>query len=142
MLGMGVIFSIGIGVIASLIAVPMYLLNGHNREVFLLAAGSAVWAFPIGVAFSAVLALTRRGRAFDKLSIPLFALIGAGAGLLLYGVLALNAWHAWSASAAIANAVILVSLGAGAATSSLRLARRAVPALGAGDEVDRIGDGE
>jgi hypothetical protein len=64
-----------------------------------------------------------------------------GAWLLLFGVLAVNAWQAWSISTAIANATILVFLGAGSATATLMLARRAGPALKSGDESRSRGEG-
>lgn len=138
---MGVIFSVGVGVVASVLAVIPWLLDGGDPEMIRLVVASSMWAFPMGVAFSGVLALTRRGRAFDKLSLPHFASLGAGAGLLLYGVLAVNAWDAWSASQAIGNAAILVFLGSGSATATLLLARRAGPALESGDDLHRLEDG-
>ncbi len=143
MIGMGLTFSAGVGVVASMIAVlPWLLLGGDSgREMIRMVIASSIWAFPIGVAFSGVLALTRRGRALDKLSLPHFAALGAGAGLLLFGVLAVNAWHAWSVSTAIANATIFVLLGGGSATATLMLARRAGPALKSGDESRSLGEG-
>ena len=107
----------------------------------LAGGGSAIWAFPIGVAFAGVLALTRRGRSFDKLSLPRFAALGAGVGLLFFGLLAINAWQAWSVSTAIVNATIFVLLAGGSATGTLMLARRAGPALKSGDESRSLGEG-
>ncbi len=94
-----------------------------------------------GVAFSGFLAITARGRPFGKLSLPRFAALGAGGGLLLFGVLAINAWQAWSVSTALANATIFVLLGGGSATATLMLARRAGPALKSGDESRSLGAG-
>ena len=143
MIGMGLTFSAGVGVVASMIAVlPVLLLGGDaGREMMWMVIASSVWAFPIGVAFSGVMAITARGRLFDKLSLPHFAALGAGAGLLLFGVLALNAWDSWSVSDAIANATIFVLLGGGSATAALVLARRAGPALKSGDESSSLGVG-
>ena len=141
MIGMGLTFAVGVGVVASMVAVVPWLLLGGDPEIFRLVVASSIWAFPIGVAFSGVLALTRRGGSFDKLSLPRFAALGAGAGLLLFGVLALNAWEAWSVSNAIGNAMIFVFLGAGSATATLMLARRAGPALKSGDESRSLGEG-
>ncbi len=143
MIGMGLTFSAGVGVVASMIAVlPVLLLGGDaGREMMWMVIASSVWAFPIGVAFSGVMAITARGRLFDKLSLPHFAALGAGAGLLLFGVLALNAWDSWSVSDAIANATIFVLLGGGSATAALVLARRAGPALKSGDESRSLGEG-
>jgi len=138
MLGMGLTFSVGVGVIASVIAVIPWLLSGGDRGLVRLVVASAIWAFPIGVAFSAVMALTARGSTFEKLSLPRFAALGAGAGLLLFGVLAANAWGAWSARQALANAGIFLVLGAGSATATLAIARRAGRALQPGDESRRL----
>jgi hypothetical protein len=93
------------------------------------------------VAFSGFLAITAHGRSFDKLSLPRFAALGAGVGLLFFGLLAINAWQAWSVSTAIANATIFVLLGGGSATGTLMLARRAGPALKSGDESRSLCEG-
>jgi len=141
MFGMGLTFSAGVGLVASMIAVPMWLFFGADRELIRLVVASAIWAFPIGVAFSGVMALTARRLSFDKLSVPRFAALGAGAGLLLFGVLATNAWDAWSVRQAIGNAAIFVFLGAGSATATLLIARRAAPALTSGDEPRSLEEG-
>lgn len=132
MIGTGLIFAAGVGVVASMIAGLVWLLpvGVSGQEMLLMAIKSSIWAFPIGVAFSGLLAITARGRSFDKLSLPRFAALGAGVGFLFFGVLAINAWHAWSISTAIANATILVLLGGGSATGTLMVARRAGPARG------------
>jgi len=136
MIGMGLTFSAGVGVVASTIAGLVWLLPGNDggRELIRMVVASSIWAFPVGVAFSGFLAITARSRPLDKLSLPLFAALGAGGGLLLFGVLAANAWHAWSVSTALANLTIFLLLGSGSATATLVLARRAGPALESGDE--------
>jgi hypothetical protein len=143
MLGMGLTFSVGAGAIASVLAAVSVVLSGFqvDPELGILVVGSAVWAFPIGVAFSGFLALAGRNRRFEELSLPRFALLGAGGGLLLYGVLALKAWDAWTVDAAVANLVLLTGIGAGSATGALVLARRAQPELEGGDELPRLDDG-
>ena len=144
MIGVGLTFAAGVGVVASMIFVlPTWLLLGGDagREVLVLVIKSSIWAFPIGVAFSGVLAITARGLPFDKLSLPRFAALGAGGGLLLFGVLALNAWQAWSVPDAIANGTLLTLLGGGSAVGTLMLARRARPALKSGDEARSLGEG-
>jgi hypothetical protein len=143
MVGTGLIFSVGVGVIASVIAGVAWLVTGMERNVELIrvVVASAMWAFPIGMAFAGFLALTARGRSFEKLTLPRIAALGAGGGLLLYGVLAANAWHAWSLRAALANLTIFVVLGSGSATAALLLARRAGPALKPGDDPPRLGEG-
>jgi len=143
MIGMGLTFAAGVGVVASMVAVRPWLLLGgdSSREMIRLVIASSMWAFLIGVAFSGVMAITARGRQFDKLSLPQFAALGAGAGLLLFGVLAANAWHAWSVTDAITNATIFVLLGGGSASATLMLARRAGRALKSGDESRSLGEG-
>ncbi len=143
MIGTGLTFSAGVGVIASMIAGLVWLLSGSESglEMIWVAFASSIWAFPIGVAFSGVMAITARRRPFDKLSLPHFAALGAGVGLLLFGVLAVNAWDAWSVTTAIANATIFVLLGGGSATATLMLARRAGPARKSGGESRSLGAG-
>ena len=136
MLGMGLTFSAGVGIVASTIAGLVWLLPGieGGPEMFRVVVASAMWAFPIGVAFSGFLAIAARSRSFDRLSLPGVAALGAGGGLLLFGVLAANAWQAWTAPTALVNLAIFLFLGSGSATAALVLARRAGPALEPGDE--------
>jgi hypothetical protein len=143
MIRMGLTFSAGVGTVASAIAGVVWLLPGlgGGPEMIRMVVASAIWAFPIGVVFSGALALTAHGRSFDKLSLPRFAALGAGVGLAFFGLLATNAWQAWSLSTAIANATIFVVLGGGSATAALMLARRAAPALAPGDESLSVGEG-
>jgi hypothetical protein len=144
MIGIGLTFSVGAGVVASMVFGLRWLLTGSESGLGMIrmVIASSIWAFPIGVAFSGVLAIARHGRSFDKLSLPRFAALGAGVGLLFFGFLAINAWHAWSVSTAIANATIFVLLGGGSATGTLMLARRAGPALKSGDESRSLGEGD
>lgn len=144
MIGTGLTFAAGVGVVASMIAGLVWLLPGSEvgLETIRVVVASSMWAFLIGVAFSGFLAITARGRSFDKFSLPGFAALGAGVGLLFFGLLAINAWQAWSVSTAIVNATIFVLLGGGSATGTLILARRAGPALKSGDESGSLGDGE
>jgi hypothetical protein len=143
MIGTGLTFSAGVGVVASMVAGLVWLLPGGEGgiEMIRLVFASSLWAFPIGVAFSGFLAITAHGRSFDKLSLPRFAALGAGVGLLFFGLLAINAWDAWSVATAITNATIFVVLGGGSATATLMLARRAGPALKSGDESRGLGAG-
>lgn len=144
MIRMGLTFSVGVGVVASAIAGLVWLLPGGGSlpELARVAVASAIWAFPIGVAFSGGLAIAARNRSFENLSLPRFAALGAGAGLLLFGVLAARAWDAWSLGTAVANAAIFVVLGSGSATATLMLARRAGPALESGDDPPSLDAGE
>jgi len=144
MIRMGLTFSVGVGVVASAIAGLVWLLPGGGgaRELARVAVACSIWAFPIGVAFSGVLALSARGRTFERLSLPRFSSLGAGAGLLLFGVLAARAWDTWSLNTAMANAAIFVFLGSGSATATLILARKAGPALDTGDDSPLLDPGD
>ncbi len=143
MIGTGLTFSAGVGVVGSMVAGLVWLLAGSEggREMIELVVKSSIWAFPIGVAFSGFLAITAHGRSFDKRSLPRVAALGVGSGLLLFGVLAMNAWQAWSVTTAIVNATIFVVLGGGSATATLMLARRGRPALKSGAESRSLGEG-
>lgn len=144
MLGTGLTFSVGVGLVGSLVAGVVGLLTGFEGalEMVRMVFASAVWAFPMGVAFSGVLSLTARGRSFDELSLPRFVALGAGAGLLLFGALALNAWDAWSMSTAMVNAGLFVFLGSGSATATLVLARKAEPARESGGDPPTLEAGD
>ncbi|MDH3207506.1 MAG: hypothetical protein OEO79_12975 [Gemmatimonadota bacterium] len=143
MIRTGLIFAAGVAVVASMVAGIVWLLpgGGGDRELVRMVVASAIWSFPIGMAFSGFLAIGARRRSFDELSIPRFAALGSGAGLLLFALLATNAWQAWSVSTAIANATIFVLLGGGAATATLVIARKAKPALEPGDEWPSLEEG-
>lgn len=140
MLGTGFVFSLGVGVIASVVGGVAWLVSGGGawQGLARIVVASAIWAFPIGMAFAGFLAIAARGRDFEKLSLPRIALLGAGGGALLYGVLALNAWGAWNASTALANLAIFVVLGSGSASAVLLLARKGKPSLDAGDEPEQL----
>ena len=60
MIGMGLTFSAGVGVVASTIAGLAWLLpgGGGGREMIRIVVASSMWAFPVGVAFSGLLAIT------------------------------------------------------------------------------------
>lgn len=131
MTAMGLTFSAGVGALGSLAAlVSGFFLGGEAvADMFMMAAAAAAWAFPIGVAFGGVLAIAPGEGRFERLSIIRVAMMGAGAGLLLFGALALNAWQSWTVATGLANAAILTLMGGGSAALSLLLARRAGPAL-------------
>lgn len=83
MIGIGLTFSAGVGVVAGTLAGLVSLLPGSQggAELFRLVAASSLWAFPIGLVFSGVTAITARAARFEELSMARFAAIGAGAGL-------------------------------------------------------------
>lgn len=146
MIGTGLTFSLGVGIVSAVATAVAYLLPGPMSgaevvEMIFMGVRAAVIAFPVGVVFSGGLALTARNRTFDELSLPKVALLGACGGLALFGLLSLNAWSAWSTADAIGNLVILVSMGAGAAAGTLAVARKAGPSLGSGEEAKRLKEG-
>lgn len=140
---MGVAFAAGAGLIMSTLAAVVLTLNGGQgwRDFAIPVVGGSVWGFLMGTTFGGALALLSRGRSFESLSLPRFTALGVGAGLLFYGLLALNAWDAWSTSAAVINAVIFVGLGGGCATASLLLARKAEGARAGGGRGTLRADG-
>jgi hypothetical protein len=133
-IGMGVTFAAVAGAFFSVLAVvvTVFFSGVEDEPGFMIIAGS-VWGFAIGVAFAGVLAIAGRGRGFDELSIPRVAALGAGGGLLLAGLLVGVTWQEWSVGDATVPLVILPLLGAGSATASLLLARRAAPVLASGE---------
>lgn len=143
MIGTGLTFAAGVGVVGSAIGALVWLFPGaiSAREILQIVGMSAVIAFPVGAAFSGVLALTAGGRPFDKLSLPRFAALGAGGGLLVFAVLSVNAFRHWSVADAIANLTVLTLMGGGSATAILMLARRVQPALKPGDASRSLGEG-
>ncbi len=142
-IGMGVTFAAVAGAFFSVLAVvaSLFFPGAESEPGFMIVAGS-LWGFVIGVGFSAVLALTGRGHTFDELSLPRVAVLGAGAGLLLAGLLVGATWQEWPNGAAIVPFTFLPLLSAGAATATLLLARRAGPGLTAGEESRSLGEGE
>lgn len=96
-------------------------------------------SFPVGVAFSGLLALTARGRTFEKLSLLQFGLLGAGVGFLLFLLMGVTgAFQAWSVETGILNFTLLTSMGGGSAVATLLLARRGRRALPPTDETPRL----
>ena len=142
MIGTGLTFAAAAGVFFAVLSVVMWpFFPGVEDELpFMIITGS-VWAFAIGVAFSGILAIAARGLPFDKLSVPRVAALGAGGGLLLAGLLVAATWQEWSAWDALVPVTFLPLLGAGSATASLLLARRAGPTLESVDESRSLGEG-
>ncbi|MGH7622591.1 MAG: hypothetical protein ACREMU_09660 [Gemmatimonadaceae bacterium] len=136
MFGTGLTFAVGVGLVAAAIGAAFWL-GGEvtGREVAQIAGRSSVAAFLLGVAFSGVLAISARGRQFSKLSLRLVGSLGAGAGLLYFLFLAVNGGRNWSPQAAIENLVLLTVIGAGAATATLLIARRAGASLQSDDSL-------
>ena len=143
MIGTGLTFAAGVGGAASIVGVLVWLSDGMTgRELMQIVGKFSVVAFLLGVAFSGVLAITARGRLFNKLSLRLVGALGAGAGLLYWVFLALTGGRNWSARNAIANFVLLILMGAGSAAATLMIARRPGAALESGDELHGLGAGD
>jgi hypothetical protein len=129
MIGTGSTFAAGVGGVASLVGVLMWVGDRiTGRELMEIAGIFSVVAFLLGIAFSGVLAVTARGRQLEKLSLRLVGALGAGAGLLYFVFLALNGG--------------LTLMGAGSAAATLMIARRAGSALESGDELHGLGAGD
>ena len=143
MIGTGLTFAAGVGGVASIIGLLVWLSDEiTGRELMEIVGKFSVVAFLLGVAFSGVLAITARVRQFNKLSLRLVGALGAGAGLLYWVFLALNGGRNWSARNAIGNFVLLILMGAGSAAATLMIARRAGSALQSGDEFHSLGAGD
>lgn len=144
MIGTGLTFAAGVGAVSAILGL-VALVAGQvsGRELLEMAGKLSVVAFIVGVAFSGVLAISARGRAFDKLSLRLFTALGAGVGLLYFLIIGVNnGFRVWSAGDAVGNLTFLTLLGAGLAAGTLIVARKAGHALTSGEELRRLGEGE
>lgn len=143
MIGTGLAFAVGVGVVATIVGTVAWLAGATTgHELMGMAGKFSVVAFVLGVGFSGVLAATARGRGFSSLSLRFVSGVGAGAGLLYFGFLAMNGGRNWSVPDAIANLVILPVMGAAAAAATLIIARRARPSLASSEEPQSLGAGE
>lgn len=132
----GITFAVGVGLVTALIGLPVWLLGKISFHGYWGAvARISVVSCLIGVAFSGLVAITARGRRFDKLSLPHFAALGGGVGLLYFLLIGFSgAFSAWSLSAAILNLVLLTVTGSVSASAILLLARKGRPVLKSGDD--------
>jgi hypothetical protein len=139
MIGTGVTFAAGVGVVTSLVGAVAWIMGKATViEVLQVAGRFSVVAFLLGVAFSGVLAITAGGRGFSKLSLRLVSGLGASAGLLYFGFLAMNGGRNWSAKTAAVNFVVLTVMGGGAAAATLLIARRGRAAIDSADELPAL----
>ncbi len=142
MIGTGLTFAAGVGVVASVLGLVGLLLGELTGHDLRIVAKLSVVAFLVGVAFSGVLAITARGRPFERLSLRYVTALGAGGGLLYFLFIALmNGARVWSVANAIGNMVILTLLGGGSAAATLILARRAGHTLKSGGDSRSLGEG-
>jgi hypothetical protein len=142
MIGTGLTFAVGVGVVTAAIAGAVWL--GHGISTYMLmkiTARISVVAFLLGVGFSGVLAIFARGVEFSRLSLKLVAGLGAGAGLAYFALISLNGIGVWTTSAAVTNLVLLTGMGATSAVATLLIARRARSALHTGGVPHGVGPG-
>lgn len=143
MIGTGLTFAVGVGIVATVAGGVAWLAGGiTGRDMLRIAGRLSVVGFLLGVSFGGVLAITARGRRFNKLSLRLVGALGAGAGVLYWAFLASTGGRVWSLRNAIGNFVILTVMGAGSAVATLVIAKRARSALESGGEVHRLGAGD
>jgi hypothetical protein len=142
MIGTGLTFAAGVGVVSLLLGLVGLVLGEVSPGDFGMVGKFSVVAFLVGVGFSGVLAITARGRPFEKISLRYVTTLGAGGGLLYFLFIAsMNGFRSWSPLNAIGNLVILTLLGSGSAAVTLLVARRAVAALNSGEESRSLGEG-
>ena len=143
MLGTGLTFALGVGVLGSILGLIGLLVGQLSWDDLRFVAKLSVVAFIVGVGFSGVLALAARGRTFERLSLRYITALGAGGGFLYFlFIAAANGARVWTVWNALGNLVILTCLGGGAAAATLLLARRARQALKPSDEPLSIGEAE
>lgn len=142
MLGTGLTFAVGVGVVGSLVGLTALLFGQASLDDLRMVGKVSVIAFIVGVGFSGVLALAARGRTFDRLSLRFVTALGAGGGLLYFlFIAAAHGARVWSVWNAIGNLAILTILGAGSAAGMLLLARKARGALTPGEDTPRLAEG-
>jgi hypothetical protein len=142
MIGTGLTFAVGVGVVGSLLGLVALLVGQASLDDLRMVGKMSVVAFIVGVGFSGALALAARGRSFDRLSLRFMTALGAAGGFLYFlFIAAANGARVWSAWNAIGNLTILTLLGAGAAASMLLLARKARGTLTSGEQARSLGAG-
>ena len=142
MIGTGLTFAAGVGVVGLIIGIPAVLLGQASWDDLRMVAKLSVVAFIVGVAFSGVLAIAARSRQFDKLSLRFVTILGAGGGLLYFlFIAAMNGARVWSASQAITNLTLLTLMGAGSAAGMFIVARKAKATLTSGEHAPSLGEG-
>src|SRR5690242_9194536 len=115
MIGTGLVFGLGVGAVATLVGLAAVVARRATLDDVRFAGRLAVAAFLLGVAFSGILAIVGRRRSFDRISLPAVTALGAGAGVIYWLLIGINAFHVWSLQLAIGNLVLLTLLGGGSA---------------------------
>lgn len=117
-IGMGLTWALGwfaAGMVVRLIV-------GPGTDDVPLPIRFGIVGFLAGVTFSGVLGVVERRRGFDQMSLPRFAGWGAVGGLVLFGAFAMTAGPAGEP---LVLAPLFALAGAGSATGTLALARKA-----------------
>lgn len=125
------------GVLGAAGGLVLWALGLESDPVFGIVAVTT-WGFATGAAFSGALALVAGRATFDQLRLPRVAAAGALGGFVLAWIPILGTLGEWSLADASVPLLILPALGAGVASVSLLVARRARPSL----EEDGGGVGE
>lgn len=142
MFGTGLTFGIGIGAITFGIGLLAIAFGNATFSDLRFAARAGVVGFILGVGFSGILAATARRKRFTQLSLPRFTLLGAGAGLIYFLLISMNAYRVWTPGVALWNFLLLTMMGGGAAATTLLVARKASASLDSGDELLSLSEGE
>jgi hypothetical protein len=139
MIGTGLTFAAGVGAASSVVGLIVVLLGKSSfHETFEMVGKLSVVAFLVGIGFSAILAMAARSRWLAKVSIPRFATLGAGAGLLYFLAIATNGIGRWSLADAVANLAILTVIGGASAAGTLMVARRGGRELESSEQTSRL----
>lgn len=142
MIGTGLAFAAVVGPLGGLIALSTVVFGRSSaRDAIELTAQLTVAPFLLGVAFSAVLALTARGKSVDRISLPFAAAAGGGVGLLYFLLISTNGIGVWSLGDAIANFVLLTGIGSVGAAGTLLLAKRAKRGIASAAALQELPEG-
>ncbi|MCU0646466.1 MAG: hypothetical protein MUF00_00605 [Gemmatimonadaceae bacterium] len=123
--GNGLTFAVAAGVATTAVgAAALVFGKATPRDVLETVGRVSFVAFLLGVLFSGLLVAAARRRRLVDLPILRFIGLGAGAGLLYFCFLLVNAYRSWSIPLALWNAALLVGIGASAAGGIVLIARR------------------
>jgi len=143
-IGTGLTFAVGIGVITSILGAIAWI--GHKASVIEImrdVGRFSVVGFLLGVLFSGVLVVLSRVRGLRNVSLRLAASLGAAAGTLYWLFLASTGGRSWTPRLALINFGVLFVMGTGSAIATLLIARKAGgSAIGSGDEHESLGAGD
>jgi hypothetical protein len=142
MLGTGLTFATGVGLLSSAIGAVAMLAGKRTFIDLLRTAGRlSVVSFILGVGFAGVLAIAARRRSFEKLTLGFVTSLGAGAGFLYFLFISISGSRVWTLPVALLNFSLLMVLGSGSAAATFLLARTAGRALKSGESAPELGEG-